>query len=534
MLLDRASALVFKEDEEKLATLGELANELRNGQHINGEMVLDNYCVMMTLISLSARASPVRISTASLEILELLIVDLASAERLYGQHPKLMPILMENLEQSSLEEAVQVGALRVMQGLTISLRNAKEMVVRNAGLLPLLVSKLECGSSKQLQTAFSSLLNSLLLHCELAALSPTLLTAVLSQLLIQMSLATHPTVAAKAIYTLSCFQANRETLCRDQLVLAALAQGRENLDTRLLCLLTLVNLFGAEESSDWLEIGVLPELVDLLAQAVDTGGEELNLPLLAFRHLCVVPRYRQVLWNEHRLPIVVLAAAGLAIQVQDWAAADNALSALAQFTNDSEALAWMRNNRSALDQVIYQLEFLSPALTTAQYLLLVVNPPPKLAPPIAPGFMISCHQDNTAQARLLCQLLQANGFAVWFNNDDSEQANAAEAMSSAMKQCAVMLVLVSRMYKESPLSQIECRFARDNDCELVSVLVEQECVVDGWLEALLAGAPMYDMGQTKSRAQVEAMVQILLQNVATTMTSVKKPRRTVVKSEPGS
>ncbi|KAH9261400.1 hypothetical protein BASA81_000032 [Batrachochytrium salamandrivorans] len=124
-----------------------------------------------------------------------------------------------------------------------------------------------------------------------------------------------------------------------------------------------------------MDLAMLQLIFGLIARAMNKDGWELNNPLLAFRYLCVVDHNRKLLWGEYGSEFLtsVLAALQQAIDDKNALAAEYAMSTLAQFSNDTEPVAWIRSNKPQLDEVIEQLAPFPDALKTAQFLKLTLD-----------------------------------------------------------------------------------------------------------------------------------------------------------------
>ncbi|KAH9248596.1 hypothetical protein BASA81_013780 [Batrachochytrium salamandrivorans] len=120
---------------------------------------------------------------------------------------------------------------------------------------------------------------------------------------------------------------------------------------------------------------MLQRIFGLIARAMNKDGWSLNYPLLAFRYLCVVEHNRQLLWSKYGSEFLttILAALQQAIEDKNASAMENAVITLTQFVNDTEPVAWMRNNKPQLDEVIAQLAPFPDALKTAQFLQLTLD-----------------------------------------------------------------------------------------------------------------------------------------------------------------
>ncbi|KAH9260391.1 hypothetical protein BASA81_001561 [Batrachochytrium salamandrivorans] len=563
--LDRTAMLMSKDNDERKETLAKLAKTLNpsnlQANKTRSRTVLNNKAVMDVLLNLSATTSSADVAFNALWVLLGLTCDDDNVKRLFQEHPSLLPVAMRKLEfgtenategvqikalnvlcnlanndnaremftkyptlvpllvakaESNLEQ-VQEAALGVLQNLAVNVDNKREMVTKNTKLVPLLMAKAE-SNSEQVQEGALGALQNLANNVDNAAEIMATHSAVLLPLLVAKVNGSIPLQATIVIYNLSCSPANRTILRGNDSVVAALTKGRENGDdeTSFFSLLTLINLFGAEEDSKVLktDLAMLKRIFGLIARAMNKDGWKLNNPLLAFRYLCVVEHNRQLLWREYRSEFLtsVLAALQRAIDDKNALAAENAMSTLAQFSNDTKPLAWMRSNKPQLDKVIAQLAPFPDALKTAQFILLAVDPPKVVAAPITdskPTIMISYNWKHQAQARLIHSLLESQGYPVW-RDEQNMKADIMTAMADAVSKSTVVLVLVSPFYKESANCQMECQFAHNNNRKLIPVLVEPGYAfkADGWLGLLLGSKLYYDV----SGSQMEPVILNLLRS----------------------
>ncbi|KAH9259438.1 hypothetical protein BASA81_002481 [Batrachochytrium salamandrivorans] len=458
-----------------------------------------------------------RLQEGALGVLQGLAFNVANRREMAIQNPTLIPLLVAKVESNS--ERMQEGALKVLKNLAANIDSKREMVTKNPTLVPLLMAKMAF-NSEQVQAEALIVLNNLAINVDNAAEMMATSSAVLLPLLVAKMNGNPRFQATRAIYNLSCSPANRAILRVNSSVVAALTKGRENKDvgTSFFSLLTLINLFGAEEDSKVLkaDLAMLQAIFGLIARAMNKDGWNLNNSLLAFRYLCVVEHNRQLLWGEYGSEFLtsVLVALQQAIDDKDLDAAENAMSTLAQFSNDAEPLVWMRSNKPRLDEVIDQLAPFPNALKTAQFLQLTLEPPKVVAAPTPvadskPTIMISYNWKHQAQARLIHAILESQGYPVW-RDEQNMKADIMTAMADAVSKSTVVLVLVSPFYRESANCQMECQFAHNNNRKLIPVLVEPGYVfkADGWLGLLLGSKLYYDV----SGSQMEPVILNLLRN----------------------
>ncbi|KAH9261153.1 hypothetical protein BASA81_000857 [Batrachochytrium salamandrivorans] len=526
---------------EALKMLGSLAFDVDNMY----EMITKNSGLVTLLVTMVKSGSD-QVQEEALRVLTNLALNVENRREMLTKTPELVTLLVDKAESNS--EPVQVRALFVLQNLAYDIDNAREILTKNPTLVPLLVAKAE-SNSEQVQNEALRMLQNLAINVDNAAKIMETHSAVLLPLLVAKVNGRTASPATKVVYNLSCSPANRAILRGNDSVVAALTKGREdtNVDISFFSLLTLINLFGAEEDSEVLntDLAILKRIFKVIARAMNKDGWHLNNPLLAFRYLCVVEHNRQLLWGEYGSKFLtsVLAALQQAIDDKDLDAAENAMSTLAQFSSDPEPLAWMRSNKPQLDEVIAQLAPFPDALKTApfpdvlktapfpdtlktapfpdalktaQFLQLTLEPPKVVAAPATsskPTIMISYNWKHQAQARLIHSLLESQGYPVW-RDEVRMKGNIMDAMASAVSESSIVLVLVSPFYKDSINCKLECLFAHSNKRKLIPVMVEfgYKLGLD-WLGLLFAGILYYDVSQFgNDEAQMEPVIRNLLRS----------------------
>ncbi|KAH9261237.1 hypothetical protein BASA81_000941 [Batrachochytrium salamandrivorans] len=523
-LLERTATLETKDDGERTTTLEELCKALDPSNlqtnQTRSQTVLDDKVVMNVLLNLSSTTSFADVALNALWVLLLLAWDDNNTKRLFQEQPSLIPVVTRQLElgAENATEGVKLNALGVLSNLTVNVDIRREIAIKYPALVALLVANAE-SNLEQVQIRALGVLQNLAVDFDNAVEMVATSSAVLFPLLVEKMNGGAPLYAIRVMYNLSCSPANRAILCGNNSVVAALAKEREDEDdsTSFFSLLTLINLFGAEEDSEVLKtnLAMLQRIFELIASAMNKDKWDLNGPFLAFRYLCVVERNRQLIWSCYQSEFLtsVLAALQRAIDDKNTPAVENAMSTLAQFSSDTKPLAWMRNNKPQLDEVIGQLAPFPDALKTAQFLQLTLDPPKVVAAPVTsskPTIMISYNWKHQAQARLIHAILESQGYPVW-RDEQNMKADIMTAMADAVSKSTVVLVLVSPFYKESANCQMECQFAHNNNRKLIPVLVEPGYAfkADGWLGLLLGSKLYYDVSGFH-KAQMEPVILNLL------------------------
>lgn len=443
--------------------------------------------------------------------------------------PDLPKVLVSKLHDSNNSEEVQVDVLEVLSNLSGNAANSRDLMAADPGLVSLLLRKLET-NSLEVQTMVLDVLSNLSGEPEIGArMVARHSEAIFSMALSRMADKTAAVKGVRLVYSLSCSEPNRAIMRENKPVVDALVKMRKSKDesNAFFALLALVNLFGAMEDSPWLNTdeAMLGEIFDLMALARNKEGWDLNDPLLAFRYLCVVEHNRQALWKRYSslFLVSVLDALLQAVEEKDAHAAENAVSTLSQFSFEDEPLVWLQSHRPELDQVLSKLEaeklVFGAAFKSAQFLMLRVHPPQLHQPVVEASkepshtIMISYNWGHQAQARLIHQVLEAKGFAVW-RDENNMKADIMDSMAEAVGKSTVVLILVSQAYKESTNCKLECKFAHNNKRKLIPVLVQPgySFAADGWLGLMLGGMLYYDVSRCKDLDEVEARVEDLLRN----------------------
>ena len=82
--------------------------------------------------------------------------------------------------------------------------------------------------------------------------------------------------------------------------------------------------------------------------------------------------------------------------------------------------------------------------------------------------------------------LKARGYDVWVDVQDMS-GSTVDAMALAVEGASVMLVCVSRSYKESSNCRLEANYGLQREVPMVPLMMEEGYAPDGWLGLLLVG-----------------------------------------------
>lgn len=103
--------------------------------------------------------------------------------------------------------------------------------------------------------------------------------------------------------------------------------------------------------------------------------------------------------------------------------------------------------------------------------------------------MLSYEWSSQQTVMLLKSSLQQAGYATWMDIDRMS-GSTLEAMARAVEESAVVLVCVSKRYKESQACRTEAEYAFQRKKRIIPIMMEQGYKPTGWLGALL-GTRLY-------------------------------------------
>ncbi|XP_078697350.1 uncharacterized protein LOC144925267 [Branchiostoma floridae x Branchiostoma belcheri] len=103
--------------------------------------------------------------------------------------------------------------------------------------------------------------------------------------------------------------------------------------------------------------------------------------------------------------------------------------------------------------------------------------------------MLSYQWDHQQIVKQIKTVLESNGYKVWM---DIEQMGGStfDAMAKAVEGAAVVLICMSRKYKDSYNCRLECEYAGTTRTPIIPLKMEGNYKPDGWL-GILSGANMY-------------------------------------------
>jgi len=137
--------------------------------------------------------------------------------------------------------------------------------------------------------------------------------------------------------------------------------------------------------------------------------------------------------------------------------------------------------KKLVDQILWKLNVLSP------------EPPTSTASPqnSAPGHtvMISYNWESQKVVVTIAEQLKKEGFKVWLDLDDMT-GSTLESMANAVESSSIVLVCMSRKYKESANCRLEGEYAFRKRKIIIPLMMQSKWEPDGWLGAIL-GTKLY-------------------------------------------
>jgi len=106
-----------------------------------------------------------------------------------------------------------------------------------------------------------------------------------------------------------------------------------------------------------------------------------------------------------------------------------------------------------------------------------------------PHIMISYQWDSQPFVKRVAGALRAAGYKLWLDIDDM-QGSTLEAMANAVEGACVVLICMTRKYKESPNCRSEAEYTNKLRKTFVPLILEPNYTPDGWL-GLMLGEKLY-------------------------------------------
>ncbi|CAH1239416.1 Hypp5822 [Branchiostoma lanceolatum] len=117
--------------------------------------------------------------------------------------------------------------------------------------------------------------------------------------------------------------------------------------------------------------------------------------------------------------------------------------------------------------------------------------------------MLSYKWDNQEVVKQIKTKLEANGYNVWMDIDRMG-GSTLEAMAGAVENAAVVLICMSRKYKESANCRREAFYTADTKKVIIPLMMESGYKADGWLGLLVASLLYFNFSGKESFESVMA------------------------------
>ena len=143
--------------------------------------------------------------------------------------------------------------------------------------------------------------------------------------------------------------------------------------------------------------------------------------------------------------------------------------------------------------------------------------------------MISYQWDSQEVLVEVKNRLQANGYRVWMDLEQMK-GSTLEAMAEAVENASVVLVCVSRRYKESQNCRSEATYAYDLKKDIIPLMMEGNYKGDGWLGIIVTGKMWFDFQSKHVLEQSVTKVIKELGGRGKDVDNTDGPSKTVVKA----
>ncbi|XP_053374676.1 uncharacterized protein LOC123532122 [Mercenaria mercenaria] len=105
--------------------------------------------------------------------------------------------------------------------------------------------------------------------------------------------------------------------------------------------------------------------------------------------------------------------------------------------------------------------------------------------------MISYHWSNQKEMKTICKRIKQAGFKVWMDIEKLE-GSTVDAMADAVENSKVVLVCMSRKYKNSPNCRAEANYAFQKQRRIIPLKMERGYQPDGWLGFIIGTLKYYE------------------------------------------
>ncbi|KAL5013647.1 hypothetical protein ScPMuIL_007917 [Solemya velum] len=127
--------------------------------------------------------------------------------------------------------------------------------------------------------------------------------------------------------------------------------------------------------------------------------------------------------------------------------------------------------------------------------------------------MISYSSEHRQTLLKVKSEMESSGFSVWMDVDEMRE-DIYDRMAEGVMGAAVVLICISRRYKQSKYCRQEARFADQLNKQLAPLKMESDYEPDGWLDLMTAGMTYYDFsGKYRFEVPLEKLLKELHKRV---------------------
>ncbi|XP_053407665.1 uncharacterized protein LOC123547444 [Mercenaria mercenaria] len=132
--------------------------------------------------------------------------------------------------------------------------------------------------------------------------------------------------------------------------------------------------------------------------------------------------------------------------------------------------------------------------------------------------MISYHWSNQEEMKTICKKIKQAGFKVWMDIEKLE-GSTVDAMADAVENSKIVLVCMSRKYKNSPNCRAEANYAFQKKRQIIPLKMERGYEPDGWLGFIIGTLKYYEFS---GHYPFDAKVKELIRGLQTAYTGEKE------------
>jgi len=143
-----------------------------------------------------------------------------------------------------------------------------------------------------------------------------------------------------------------------------------------------------------------------------------------------------------------------------------------------------------------------------------VSAVPDDAAPGQPGsknaqhIMLSYQWGSQELVKKIADGLRHAGYRIWIDIEEM-RGSTLEAMASAVEESAIVLVCMTRKYKESPNCRSEAEYTNTLRKEFIPLMLESQYKPDGWLGILLGSKLYYEFDSKNFESMMKTLVKVL-------------------------